>query len=325
MAVRHPALQTAEAEPSSVAARDVRPFLKWAGGKRQLLPEIRRFYPETFGAYYEAFVGSGAVFFDLYNRGLLAGRNVVLLDTSADLVGCYLMVRDRIGLLLRHLTDLAAASRRGPKRHYYRVRDEQFNPRRRRIFNGNGPESSRYTPALAARLIYLNRTGFNGLFRLNSRGLFNVPLGRYTNPRICDRANLERAAAALAETRADIRQAPFETVLERARAGDFVYFDPPYAPLSRTAHFTAYTAERFSRQDQARLQQVAIELARRGCRVLVSNSTAPEIAELYDGNPDAAAAGLKAYKVPARRAINSDPARRGKVAEYLISNVPRRG
>ena len=301
----------------------VRPFLKWAGGKRQLLPQIRRFYPETFGAYYEPFVGSGAVFFDLYNRGHLAGRRAVLIDNNADLVGCYLMVRDQVGAVIRQLTKLAEAYRQDPSGHYYRVRNRWFNPRRQRIFNGDGPQCARYTPALAAMLIYLNRTGFNGLFRLNSQGQFNVPLGRYTNPQICDQENLRRVAAALTETRTEICQAPFETVLDGAQAGDFVYFDPPYAPLSRTALFTSYTADGFTLQDQRSLQQVVIELARRGCWVLLSNSTAPEIAELYEGEPDVRAAGLKAYKVPAKLAINSDASARGEILEYLISNFPR--
>ena len=300
----------------------VRPFLKWAGGKRQLLPQLRRFYPESFGSYYEPFVGSAAVFFDLYTRGLLAGHKAVLIDNNADLVGCYLMVRDRPDAVVHHLTKLAHDYRENPKTHYYRVRDRRFNPERRRIFNGVGPTSSRYTPALAAQLIYLNRTGFNGLFRLNSQGEFNVPLGRYTNPQICDGENLARVAAALTETRAQVCQAPFETVLDRAKADDFVYFDPPYAPISRTALFTSYTAGGFSPADQRRLQQVTIELARRGCSVLLSNSTAPQIAELYDGSPEAQAVGLIAHKIPAKRAINSDATKRGEILEYLITNVP---
>jgi DNA adenine methylase len=302
----------------------VRPFLKWAGGKRQLLPQIRRFYPEKFGAYYEPFVGSGSVFLDLYNRGLLAGRKAVLVDSNADLVGCYVMVRDHVEALISQLSKLARDYRRNSEAHYYTVRDEQFNPERRRIFNRDGPVSALYTPALAAKLIYLNRTGFNGLFRLNSQGQFNVPVGRYANPQICDRENLLRVSAALTETGTDIRQAPFEAILDVAQPGDFVYFDPPYAPLSRTALFTSYTADGFSLTDQRRLQQATIELANRGCSVVLSNSTASEIAGLYDGNPEAEAAGLAAYKVPARRAINSDAAGRGEVLEYLISNVPQR-
>lgn len=317
------ATQAARGSAQSAGDEHVRPLLKWAGGKRQLLPEIRRFYPETFGTYHEPFVGSGAVFFDLYNRGLLAGRRAILTDQNADLVGCYRAVRDQSDAVARHLTKLAHDYGQNPKTHYYTVRDKQFNPERRRIFNGRGPDSAVYTPALAAQMIYLNRTGFNGLFRLNSQGQFNVPVGRYTNPRICDRLNVERVCAALAETNADIHHAPFEIVLERAEPGDFVYFDPPYAPLSRTALFTSYTAHGFSLDDQRRLQEVTIELARRGCWVLLSNSTAPEIADLYDRHPAARAARLVSYKVPAKRAINSNAAGRGEILEYLITNVPR--
>jgi DNA adenine methylase len=298
----------------------VRPFLKWAGGKRQLLPELRKFYPERFGTYFEPFVGSGAVFFDLYSRGLLAGRKAELIDSNADIVGCYIMVRERVDAVIRHLNELADGHRRDARSHYYAVRDGQFNPERRRILNGTVSSALHYTPALAAKLIYLNRTGFNGLFRLNSQGEFNVPAGRYTNPRICDRENLRLVSRALADTAADIRQTRFETVLERARRGDFVYFDPPYAPLSATSSFTSYTAQGFSLEDQHRLQKVVIELARRGCRVLVSNSTAPEIAKLYDGNRHAEAAGLVTHTVRARRHINSKAAGRGEIGEYLIAN-----
>ena len=306
-----------------------RPLLKWAGGKRQLLPQIRRFYPARFERYIEPFVGSGAVFFDLYNHGRLAGRRSLLIDHNADLIGCYAAVRDHTAEVIRHLSRLAAGHAANPREHYYRVRDAQFNPARRRIFDGAAPDSAapdsaRYTPALAAMLIYLNRTGFNGLFRLNSRGGFNVPMGRYANPRICNEAHLDAVAAALAAG-VDLVRDNFERVLAHAQPGDFVYIDPPYAPLTRTALFTSYTAGGFSLEDQARLQRVVLELATRGCRVLLSNSTAPDVARLYDGNADAASAGLRAHKVPARRAINSDATKRGEVLEYLVTNIPRGG
>ena len=317
------AIDTPSRAPSNPAEKAVKPFLKWAGGKRQLLPDISCFYPAAFRAYHEPFFGSGAVFFDLYNRGRLADRRTTLIDNNADLVGCYLVVRDHIDAVIRHLRKLAREHVQDPKAHYYRIRDEQFNPQRQRIFNGHAPQSARYTPALAAKLIYLNRTGFNGLFRLNSRGLFNVPIGRYANPLICDRENLRLVAQALTVARADVSQAGFESVLDKAKAGDFLYFDPPYAPLSRTALFTSYTAAGFGQSDQERLQSVVVELARRACWVVLSNSTAPEIADLYDGNRAAEAVGLRAYRVSARRAINSKASARGKVSEYLISNVPR--
>jgi len=170
-------------------------------------------------------------------------------------------------------------------------------------------------------LIYLNRTGFNGLFRLDATGGFNVPIGRYANPRICDAHNLERVSKAL-NGRVSLSCEGFESVLQHATEGDFVYLDPPYAPLSSTAQFTAYTAGGFTLKDQRKLQTVVCELSKRRCGVLLSNSTAPEIADLYDGNSDAVAAGLVAHKVSARRAINSDPSKRGGVSEYLITNIP---
>ena len=175
-------------------------------------------------------------------------------------------------------------------------------------------------------LIYLNRTGFNGLFRVNASGAFNVPAGRYERPKILDRERL----LARRRTRCAIRACgssygSFERAFEAASAGDFLYVDPPYAPLSGTANFTSYTARRFDGRDQEALQQAIVMLARRGCQVLLSNSTAKEIAALYDANVEASGAGLRALRVPARRAINSNGARRGPVEEYLITNISRSG
>jgi DNA adenine methylase len=319
-AVRGPRVSSAAG--TSCGALSVRPFLKWAGGKRQLLPHLRRFYPSDFGTYYEPFVGSGAVFFDLFNVGLLEGHGAVLIDNNPDLVGCFLIVRERVESLIRRLRTLAAERQRDAKRHYYDVRDCRFNPTREKAAGGNGALADRYTPDLAAMLIYLNRTGFNGLFRLNARGLFNVPIGRYANPQICDAANLRRVARALSASRARVLQADFSDVLTGAKAGDFLYFDPPYAPLSATALFTSYTAGGFGEQEQVRLRRTVIALAARGCHVLLSNSTAPLIQRLYDGNREAEKVGLRAFRIPARRAINSDASARGQVLEYLITNVP---
>jgi DNA adenine methylase len=302
------------------SALRVRPLLKWAGGKRQLLPHLRRFYPPAFNRYIEPFFGSGAVFFDLHASGRLHDREVVLIDANADLIGCYETVRAQPDAVAGELDRLAAAHARDGESQYYAVRDGQFNPIRDRLRAGNGRIA--YTPELAAMLIYLNRTGFNGLFRLNARGAFNVPAGRYERPKIADHEKLARVARALADDRLRLVWGSFESVLDEASAGDFVYFDPPYAPLSRTSNFTSYTAVRFDTRDQGRLQQIVITLAARGCHVLVSNSIADEITALYADNAAARAAGLRALRVPARRAINSNAARRGPVEEYLITNVP---
>jgi DNA adenine methylase len=303
-----------------------RPFLKWAGGKRQLLPELRRYYPAGFGTYFEPFLGSGAVFFDLHAAGLLEGRPAILTDTNPDVVGCYLAVRDRVDEVISHLQTLAEGHFRHGDVHYYEVREARFNPWRRELFAAAAPGAAptTYPAELAAMLIYLNRTGFNGLFRLNRRGGFNVPVGRYANPKICDEETLRAAAAALGRDGVTLRHESFDAAAARAQAGDFVYFDPPYAPLSATARFTAYTADGFDDRAQETLQRLMIDLARRGCRVLQSNSTAPGIARLYRRNADVKAAGLRALTIPARRAINSRASRRGAIREFLITNLPAR-
>jgi DNA adenine methylase len=304
-------------------ARPVRPFLKWAGGKRQLLPRLREFYPEKFRAYHEPFLGSGAVFFDLASAGRLGNAEVRLTDVNSDLVGCWLRLRKSPTAVVERLRELQANHDAAPRDHYYRVRDE-FNPLREAIRNGSGPQAEKYTARLAAMFIYLNRTGYNGLFRLNSSGWFNVPRGKYKNPKICDEDNLRRVSSTLSGLSVELQHASFEAVEQVARPGDFLYFDPPYAPLSATAQFTSYTSDGFDSEDQQHLQRVLIELAKRKCHVLLSNSTAPQIAALYDGNADAERVGLQAYTVRARRAINSNAARRGHVDEYIITNLPRR-
>ena len=302
--------------------RPPRPFLKWAGGKRQLLPELRRFYPPRFETYHEPFVGSGAVFFDLVGRRAVRRRRVRLTDVNPDLIGCWQQLRDNREAVIDHLQELAAERVDAPEEHYYGVR-ERFNGARAATLGAGRPQAELYTATLAAMLIYLNRTGFNGLFRVNARGLFNVPRGRYRNPRICDEHNLRRASEALSTLEAKVDYAKYDAVLDVAEPGDFVYLDPPYAPLSSTASFTSYTADRFDAGDQRHLQRVVIELAERHCHVVLSNSTAPEIAALYDGNAEAERAGIRAHSVPARRAINSNAARRGPIQEYVITNVTR--
>lgn len=296
-----------------------RPLLKWAGGKRQLLPHLRRFYPHRFSKYIEPFFGSGAVFFDLHAAGRLRGHQVVLIDSNADLIGCYETVRDKGDRVASELERLAEARSPDARAHYYAIRDQRFNPQRDERRRADGRIA--YTPELAAMFIYLNRTGFNGLFRLNAKGGFNVPAGRYTRPAIADRDRLRAVSEALSSDSVRLVCGSFESAMDFSAAGDFLYCDPPYAPMSGTANFTSYTASRFDRDDQARLQRLVIGLAQRGCHVLVSNSTAAEIGALYDGNREARAAGLRAFRVPARRAINSDASRRGAIDEYLITNI----
>jgi DNA adenine methylase len=300
-------------------ADPVRPLLKWAGGKRQLLPRLRGFYPGAFHRYYEPFVGSGAVFLDLHNRGALDGREVRLSDINADIIGCYRAVRDDTDAVIRALRELDAAHRAGGAEHFYDVRNRRFNPARRGLHDDGRPAA--YTPDLAAMLIYLNRTGYNGLFRVNARGDFNVPAGRYARPRICDEDNVRRMGAALRRPGLTLEVLPFTEALASAGPNDFVYLDPPYAPLSATARFTAYSATGFGPEEQERLQKVVIALAVRHAHVLLSNSAAPQIEQLYATNVHAREAGLRARRVPALRAINSRGTSRGPIHEYLITNV----
>jgi DNA adenine methylase len=298
----------------------VRPFLKWAGGKRQLLPQLRRFYPPCFATYHEPFLGSGAVFFDLVGRGDLAGRGAVLTDENPDLIGCYLRIRDSVDAVIGGLERLERGHLTGGADHYRRVRDQRFNPRRQ-AWRTAGASLDAYEPDLAAMLIYLNRTGYNGLFRVNQAGGFNVPPGRYLKPRITDAGLLREASATLRAPGVRLSLGSFETVVDRAAAGDFVYFDPPYAPLSPTASFRSYTARGFTDADQARLQQVTVALAARGVTVLLSNSTAPVVVELFEADGAATAAGFRAVRVAARRAINTRGDRRGAVEELLVTNL----
>lgn len=295
----------------------VEPFLKWVGGKRQLLEQLRTWYPPTFRRYIEPFVGSGAVFFDLYNAGAFSepGRRAWLVDNNADLVGCYEMVRDRTEEVISALQRLESAHRRGGEAHYYEIRDRRFNPQR--------ASGATYTPQLAAMLIYLNRTGYNGLFRLNRRGEFNVPAGRYANPRICDVVRLRAVAAVLQDPRVRLERGSFERALAAAGDGDFVYCDPPYVPLSKTASFASYTASGFSASDQERLQRAVIDASKRGAQVVVSNSSAPDVRRLY-GGVEAKRAGLWVAPVMARRAINSAAGLRGPITELVATNIQAR-
>jgi DNA adenine methylase len=299
---------------SSRPSSSVRPLLKWAGGKRQLLQALGERYPASFDRYLEPFFGSGAVFFDLLNRGLLAGRDVRLADVNPDLVGTYRTLRDQTEEVIAALEGLAAEYRRRGVEAYYDVRDRRFNPWR--------AADRGYTPELAAMLIFLNRTGFNGLFRLNRSGGFNVPAGRYTDPTICDPDHLRSVARAFRTPGVRIDLRPFDETLADAGAGDFVYLDPPYAPLSKTASFANYTAGGFTHQDQQRLLQAVIAACERGARVVLSNSSAPEIVKAYR-HPEAKAVGLELDFVEARRAINSRATARGVVHEVIFTNVPR--
>lgn len=266
-----------------------RPFLKWAGGKRRLLRQYEPFLPQRIDTYYEPFLGGGAVFFHLAERA----NRAVLGDINPELVNVYCCVRDQVETLIRHLWD---HQRRHTPDYYYEVRQRQ---------------QLRSPVERAARLIYLNKTCYNGLYRENSQGHFNVPVGKYKNPAICDPALLRAASAALQI--ADIEAFSFETLLERSLTPrDFVYFDPPYHPISPTSSFTGYSRYGFTGADQERLAMVFRTLATQGQRVMLSNSDCDLIRQLYQG--------FTMHPILAARAINSRAGRRGKIGELLITS-----
>jgi DNA adenine methylase len=268
---------------------DARPFLKWAGGKSRLIPSYAPFLPsrDTIRRYIEPFIGSAALFFHLQPvRARLA-------DCNRKLIEVYEVVRDDVDGLID-----ALRPHRNDRDYYYRVRD--LDPRTLDKIER------------AARIIYMNKTCYNGLYRENQRGEFNVPFGRYKRPRICDEARLRAASRALQGV--ELCAVDFADAVADAGEGDFVYFDPPYVPLNATSSFTSYSRFGFDDWDHQRLAEAVYELTLRGCRVMLSNSSAPLVYELYAHN------GYALQEIEARRNINSRADRRGPVTELLILN-----
>ncbi len=269
-----------------------KPFLKWVGGKTVLLPEILPRLPKKIGTYYEPFLGGGAVFFALAAEKRFV--RAILSDSNAELMNTYGAVAWEVEAVIKRLEEHVYE-----KSHYYAVR-------------ASAPRS---LPTRAARFIYLNRTCFNGLYRVNKSGQFNVPFGRYTNPTICDEENLRAVSEALRVLGfINLVADNFETAVLGAKAGDAVYFDPPYVPASDTANFTAYTKSGFGPEEQTRLRDVAKDLVYRGAHVLLSNSDTPFVRKLYKG--------FKIETVEAPRRVNSKGGKRGNVGELLISGKP---
>ncbi len=281
----------------------VAPPIKWAGGKGQLLPQMQRYFPTTFHRYHEPFLGGGAVFFHLIPQ---RGSEAFLSDRNEELINFYRVLREQTDLFLERLRSLEDEYLRAKpeerERMYYRWRNVDRQPE----FRCWG-ELDR-----AVRFYFLNKTAFNGLYRTNRRGEFNVPWGRYPRPSLYRPELLRNAAEVLQRFAIWLEAAPFEVVLDHATTGDFVYLDPPYAPLSPTASFTAYTKEDFGAEDQRRLAQLCRDLDRRGVMFLLSNSDLPWVRELYTG--------FEMTTVQARRNINRDGKRRGPIAELLVRN-----
>lgn len=260
------------------------PFLKWVGGKSQLLPELRKYIPRVYNRYFEPFIGGGALFFNL------APQNAIISDSNADLINAYTVVRDKveelIEVLLNHEYD---------ETYYYKMR---------------ATEPDNLDPVgRAARLIYLNKTCFNGLYRVNKQGQFNVPFGRYSNPKICDADKLRSASKILEGV--VIAHSDYQSILrQHAQPGDLIYIDPPYHPISEFGDFKRYTKEFFYEEDQIRLRDLISELKASGCYVIASNSYCDFILDLYKD--------FEIKVVNAKRYINKIAARRNGVQEIII-------
>lgn len=271
------------------ASIKVRPFLKWVGGKSQLLPEISKRLPVSYSRYFEPFVGGGAVFFSLQES------QACLIDINPELINTYRVVRDDvdalIGDLKQHVYD---------KAYYYYMRN----------IDREVEYSTWSSTRKASRFIYLNKTCYNALYRVNSRYQFNTPFGRYTNPTILDEENLNACSSVLKGV--ELTVGDFRTIESMVTPADFVYFDPPYIPLTKTSSFTAYTRGGFDQSMQQALCDLCHRLNDRGVCFMLSNSSAPPVLELYRQ--------FKIEFVQASRAVNSQADKRGKVSEVLVTN-----
>lgn len=266
-----------------------KPFLKWVGGKSQLLKELDKRKPVEFQTYFEPFLGGGAFYFHLQPTG------AVLSDINSELINAYQVVSNNVEELIYDLK-----KHKYDEGYYYELRDLD----RRSDFSNIDPVTK------ASRLVYLNKTGYNGLYRVNSRGHYNVPFGRYTNPNFCDATNLRACSRVLQS--AKISQQSFLDILEQVSAGDFVYLDPPYVPLSKTASFTSYASSGFGEQQQKELRDMCYELDHMGVKFMLSNSATVSIEQLYKG--------FHIDLVQATRMVNSQASKRGRVGELIVRN-----
>lgn len=275
----------------------VRPFLKWAGGKRQLLPEIVKYLPQQINkhTYYEPFIGGGALLFELQPP------KAIINDRNKELINCYEAIRDSLDELRQELSKDKYSN---SETSYYVMRD----------LDRSEKYASLSAVEKAARIIYLNKTCYNGLFRVNSQGQFNVPFGKYKNPNFLDNAVLIAVNKYLNSNDVTLSNQDFQEAVKDAKKGDFVYLDPPYDPVSETASFTGYDMNGFNKDEQKRLKAVFDDLNNRGCKVMMSNSCTDFIMDLYKDYQET----IK--KVRATRSINSNALKRGMVDEVLVLN-----
>lgn len=271
-----------------------RPFIKWAGGKWQLLPQISKFIPSYFERYFEPFAGGGAMYF--YLSGLGANFSAYLSDLNGELINAYQVLKTSPEKLVAVLRYNEEAYRKGGEEYYYKLR---------------GTNSSNKLEK-AARFIALNKTCYNGLYRVNKAGRFNVPFGRYQKPQICDSKNLLNVGKLLRYTNVHLQSCDYKKILRYAKKGDFVYFDPPYNPTEFHNSFTSYTKQRFGERKQRQLAKIFKQLHKRKSFILLSNSDTPLVRELYRD--------YSIIKIRANRSINSDASKRTNHRELLIGN-----
>ncbi|MFM0581700.1 DNA adenine methylase [Streptococcus suis] len=274
----------------------LQPFTKWTGGKRQLLPVIKSLMPDNYNSYFEPFIGGGAVFFELIPK------KAIINDFNSELINCYRQIKDNPQKLIQLLTK---HQENNSKEYYLELRAVD---RDNRINKMTDVER-------AARIMYMLRVNFNGLYRVNSKNQFNVPYGRYKNPKIVDSELILSISQYLNKNNIEILTGDFEKAVEDVGAGDFVYFDPPYIPLSETSAFTSYTHEGFSYEEQVRLRDVFRKLDKKGAYVMLSNSSSPLVEELYKG--------FNIHKVEAIRTNGAKASSRGKISEFIVTNYDK--
>lgn len=273
----------------------LRPFTKWTGGKRQLLPVLRGNLPESFNRYFEPFIGGGALFFDI------APQKATINDFNTDLILAYRQIKNDVGGLIDELT---VHQNKNSKDYYLDLRSMDRDGRINELSDNEK----------AARILYMLRVDFNGMYRVNTKNQFNVPYGKYVNPKIVDKENLLELSNYLNSAEITIHNGDFQAAVADAKKYDFVYFDPPYVPLNETSSFTAYTKDGFTMEDQVRLRDTFVDLDKKGVYVMLSNSSALAVKELYADYAD------RTLTVGATRMINSVASKRGKVDELIIKN-----
>ena len=274
----------------------LQPFTKWTGGKRQLLPIIRELMPKTYNRYFEPFVGGGALFFDL------APKDAVINDFNAELINCYQQIKDNP----QELIEILKVHQEYNSKEYYL--DLRSADRDERIDMMSEVQR-------AARILYMLRVDFNGLYRVNSKNQFNVPYGRYKNPKIVDENLVSAISTYLNNNQIEIKKGDFEKAVLDVQPGDFVYFDPPYIPLSETSAFTSYTHEGFSYDDQVRLRDTFKKLSDVGAYVMLSNSSSFLVEELYRD--------FNIHYVEATRTNGAKSSSRGKISEIIVTNYEK--